>query len=102
MTTLTTPPPPPGTTVRIGPWYVPGCGIRPEIHDETGHVICRMADTGDAMEAAATLIAAAPDLLAALILCEQRLAKNKSEHDPGTTHPQLDAARAAIAKARGQ
>jgi hypothetical protein len=61
-----------------------------------------MADTGDAMEAAATLIAAAPDLLAALILCEQRLAKNKSEHDPGTTHPQLDAARAAIAKARGQ
>jgi hypothetical protein len=81
---------------------VPAGGARPAIHDQNGRVICRMADTGDAMEAAATMMRFAPELLAALILCEQRLAKNKSENDPGTTHPQLDAARAAIAKARGQ
>lgn len=46
----------------------------------------------------ARLIAAAPDLLAALVECEDLLAELA---DGGAENPELEIARAAIAKARG-
>ena len=49
----------------------------------------------------ARLIAAAPDLLAALEACVPDLERYVSTHGPGPDR-RLDAARAAIAKARGE
>lgn len=105
---------PPGTTHSPGPWRIHGqseSGRYITVKAANGRTVARVpftpentpleqcTDASDAL-----LIAAAPELLAALLLCEKRLAQNVShpEFDPGTTHPWLDAARAAIAKARAQ
>lgn len=114
MATTTPPPPAPGTTHSPGPWRVHGqseSGRYITVKAANGRTVARvpfnpentpLSECTDASDA--HLIAAAPVLLAALLLCQKRLLQNVShpEFDPGTTHPWLDAARVAIAKARGQ
>jgi hypothetical protein len=86
---------------------VPDGGVRPEIHDENGRVFCRMADTGDAMEAAATFMALAPELLVALedmvALVQERFeAAALSEDEGDDLTRRFDKAANLITKARGQ
>ncbi len=105
VTTQPAPLPPPGNLPPC-PWSVPDGGVRPEIHDENGRVICRMADTGDAMEAAATLIASAPKLLAALedmvaLVQEHFEAAALSEDEGDDLTRRFDKAASLITKARG-
>lgn len=63
----------------------------------TGSLICQMRDCPDSMMANARLIAAAPELLAALKLCADKLALWPEGSNP-EFFPSLKAARAAIAK----
>lgn len=88
-----------------GPWYVervtkpitgePGNLF---IHGANAMVQSPIADTSAMANAA--LIAAAPDLLAALVDVLPDLEHYVSTHGPGPDR-RLDAARAAIAKAKG-
>ncbi len=100
------PPRPPGD-LPSRPWSVPGGGVRPEIHDQNGRVICRMADTDNAMEAAATIMATAPELLAALedmvALVQERFeAAALSEDEGDDLTRRFDKAANLIAQARAQ
>jgi hypothetical protein len=90
-----------------GPWRVshPVNQVESHVRDESGVLICKCYWPDES--ANATLIAAAPDLLEALV----RLVDFQSEREPFTDagmwewklkrHNVLDDARAAIAKARG-
>ncbi len=49
-----------------GNWAVPDGGVYPMVATHDSTIICVLNDTGDVMEANARLMAAAPDLLAAL------------------------------------
>jgi hypothetical protein len=50
----------------LGPWFVPDGGLRPTVNGPDGQSIAFLSDTGDEAEANASLIAAAPKMLAAL------------------------------------
>ena len=82
-----------------GPWFnVDHTEIRADYPNQNGtHVATIWAHGCDQTKANARLIAAAPDLLAAL---ETRLPVAASAY--GAMTNDLDAARAAIAKARGK
>lgn len=67
---------------------------------ESGSLICQMRDCPEAQDANARLIAAAPELLAALKLCADKLAMWPEGSNP-EFFPSLKSARAAIAKAEG-
>jgi hypothetical protein len=58
-----------------GPWTVPDGGITPTIYADNGP-IATIHDCGDTAEADATLIAAAPTMLAALRLALPELAED--------------------------
>ena len=83
-----------------GPWYIDcqnesaAIGYR-AIVDGDGYTVCSPSPMG---QANARLIAAAPDLLAALRLCERAL----EERDAEAEEHAAKAARAAIAKATGE
>jgi hypothetical protein len=92
-----------------GPWTEHDGFIVGKFNDEKVHYVCdpRCAPAekyllGE-MDANAKLIAAAPDLLAALIECERRLrfgySENFTEQECERMCPQLKLTRAAIAKA---
>ena len=102
-------------------WEVPEGGLYPIVCTRDGKHIATLADTGDEMEARARLIAAAPDLLAALrelaavfaedgpayealLEAEYEDAANSERH-PSFKHVRdtvLAKARAAIAKAEAR
>lgn len=85
-----------------GPWH-----FAPSLDDT--YVVCESDDNGastvalvyaaDAAKPDARLIAAAPDLLAAL---EKVLAAYEAAREPGHGTILIDEARAALAKARGE
>ena len=85
-----------------GPWHI---GVRTfhagrDVYVPKGEPVAVADDAITATpeaEANARLIAAAPDMLAAL----RELVVNNMGHPKGITVPQLDKARAAIAKATG-
>jgi hypothetical protein len=85
-----------------GPWSVDGEGIKAIVRDANMMIVAiRHRMPGDAHEANARLIAAAPDLLAALngfVINEQNL---NDEHFAGVQERLMKLARAAIAKATG-
>ena len=91
-------PPRPPSALPPQPWSVPTGGTRPEIHDNNGRVICRMADTGDAMEAVATVMSLAPEMLAAL----KDMVTCFGGHSDALARQHLAQAKAIIAKAHGQ
>lgn len=83
-----------------GPWHAPGLG---EIHDEQHRVIadCWAEEfSSKEPEANARLIAAAPDLLAALEMFVGKYGR-VSPNGSGGMYDLVLQARAAIAKARG-
>jgi len=83
-----------------GPWFVTPDGHAVYEKDVFGYradTICGLPSRSDSRAANARLIAAAPDLLAAL---ESLVAKNYGQPQ-GVTVPALDIARAAIARATG-
>lgn len=87
-----------------GPWYVRGCDGNPgyavgrHIYaPNEGNTGCVAVVTGSL--ANANLISAAPDLLDALERLEAGIRLWMSR---GVSHEDMDAARAAIAKARGE
>lgn len=87
-----------------GQWIVPDGGWQPTICTaDGGWLIARVTDTGAEAEANAALIAAAPDMLAALFLFADLPTDTPP---PGITptawQAALDAAQAAIAKAEGR
>jgi hypothetical protein len=99
------------TTHTPGPWkyeadkgYVLKCFIMTADFDEdtnSGSVIARTSD--NISEADAALIAAAPDLLAACeALHAEVLAYLTAQNLHGEHNPAMVAARAAIAKAKGE
>ena len=100
---MTKPPRPPGA-LPPQPWSVPTGGTRPEIHDKNGRVICRMADTSDAMEVAATTMCFAPALLTELErvtgIAKKALAAGLV--DAETIKNTFQSTTTLIAKARGQ
>ncbi|MBS7790293.1 hypothetical protein KTR66_09815 [Roseococcus sp. SDR] len=83
-----------------GPWAVSDGGVFPAIWDADGRHLATMSDCGDEMEANAQMMAAAPDLLAALRVALDHMQASietcrRAPHD-------IAAARAAIAKAEGR
>jgi len=86
-----------------GPWKLgPSLG---EVRDDDDNVLCDVYDDNDEQaEADAHLIAAAPDLLAACEACMTLLVRyeNRSVAPEIGTGAAINAAHAAIAKARGQ
>ena len=82
------------TQYTAGPWGVPDGGMRPMVCSAHA-VVATLADTGDEFEANARLIAAAPDLLAAL----RALLKVCDAELDAKRVPEMRAARAAIARA---
>ena len=88
------------TKFTAGPWYV-GATRRTneDVLASDGPIIANALRRKDEREANAHLIAAAPDLLAALIECEDLLAELATG---GAENPELEIVRAAIAKATGQ
>ena len=98
------------THTTPGPWRAYKRGKEPyTIRDDRREAI--VATTGgfyhpDKQAADAVLIAAAPDLLAALELCECELTLYiglaDQSNNPDAWHSAIDAARAAIAKGRGE
>lgn len=80
------------TSFTPGPWSVDQLGFNVVVHSETGSHTVAMTQPGARMKADALLIAAAPDMLAALRAAEQCIGKK--------SHPaNLRLVRAAIAKA---
>ena len=85
------------TTHTQGPWVAVGDYV--EAHDlDEPLSVCTLADCGDATQVNARLIAAAPDLLAAL---EDMLNLTLDEDDIAVSS-RIAKARAAIAKAKGE
>jgi hypothetical protein len=86
-----------------GPWQVNGREVKGP--PDSGVIVARLpewgilADCPDQAPANAALIAAAPDLLAALKLCQARL-RSMSWQDDSSVYA-LERARAAIARATG-
>lgn len=84
-----------------GPYIVPNGGMVPTIcNADESVLIATMTDTGDQMEATARLLAAAPELLAALRGLLDALERDIPRAASINTGP-MGAARAAIAKAEG-
>ncbi len=86
-----------------GPWFVNGpWNIQADTHTEipviVAHITPMRGEWASAREANATLIAAAPDLLAAL----QRSLNWLSSYPGGLAHNTWEQAHAAIAKAEGR
>jgi len=86
-------------THTLGPWTVDDNYIMCR-YDGNGNYICRMLGRGEETDANARLIAAAPDLLAALETVMPWASKAVADHyNQKQGKRALDIARAAIAKA---
>ena len=92
-----------------GPWSVPDGGVHPTVCDRDGVLLATMADTGDEAEAVARMMAAAPEMLAALLDAAQFIINGvelgfirmPDVDTPDPAHRTLPRIRAAIAKATG-
>lgn len=84
-----------------GPWHATIKVIRHPVYDETGELICTVeCQSGEQDKANAHLIASAPDLLAALEMCLDTIQGKVINGRTGLFAQ--DAARAAIARAKGE
>ena len=105
MKTITEVPATPSSAHTPGPWYL---NPRGWVVQSTGDIVTRL-ECSNNKEADARLIAAAPELLAALAGCADALREagkdfaqaNKLAARPNLYELHEQAARAAIAKARG-
>ncbi len=85
-----------------GPWQNDH-GLRVYAETPAGFALIASTKHTDASSGDAALIAAAPDLYAALEKCKRVLSDLPSTNQGGTrTRAAYDAARAALAKARGE
>ena len=95
-----------------GPWTIApyhSLGAEQDIIAPNGQRVCSVAgsksfdeDTNEWIEPDAHLIAAAPDLLAALKVCADRLEANRDEWGSVRHKTEVAQARAAIEKAEGK
>jgi len=92
---------PSGQRVPPGEWYQCGDEVLIDMGDRA-HLIATVADWSEDTEPYARLIAAAPDLLEALILLEREMVEsgNAGSEDYGWK-PAIEKTRAALSKAQG-
>lgn len=91
-----------------GPWHVTTNQHGHWIYDKKGYLVSNASgniyETNAAIEANARLIAAAPDLLEALLLCECEISMHKglAWSNAEAVNDAIAKARTAIAKAKGK